>query len=60
MQVVQLIPEKETLMEEMPVQKRKETEKGTLIHEAIEKDEGSMMVHSHWMHNHWAYIIKFP
>ena len=58
MQVVQLIPE-ETLVEEMPVQKRKESEKGTLIHEAIvEIDEGSMMVHSHWMHNHWAYVIK--
>ena len=61
MQVVQLIPEKETLTEEeIPVRKRKETEKETLIRddEAIMvKDERSMMVHMHWIHDHWAYKI---
>ena len=61
--VIQLIPEKETLTEkEMPVQKRKETEKETLIHDDVAivvKDEGSMMVHLHWIHDHWAYIINF-
>lgn len=58
MQVVQLILE-ETLME-MPVQKRKETEEEILIREAIVvKDEGSMMVHLHWIQDHWAYNINF-
>lgn len=63
MQVVQLISEKETLMEkEIPVQNRKETEKETLLRDdeaIVVKDEGSMMVHLHWIHDHWAYNINF-